>query len=78
MFLQVPDYPLSYPKVSHTRNMLFSAYPEEQRDLRWVTITLTVIATLLLVWRIINTTTNRGWLGVEDVLVIIANVTIHV
>ncbi|KAF1836161.1 hypothetical protein BDW02DRAFT_629041 [Decorospora gaudefroyi] len=54
--------------------MIFDAYPEEQRDLRWVTVTLTVISTLLLTWRISNTITHRGWLGWEDAFVIAANV----
>ncbi|KAL1798087.1 hypothetical protein ACET3X_002124 [Alternaria dauci] len=54
--------------------MIFSAYEGQQRDLQWVTVTLTVISTLLLVWRITNTITSRGWLGLEDVFVITANV----
>ncbi|KAF2621930.1 hypothetical protein BU25DRAFT_481224 [Macroventuria anomochaeta] len=54
--------------------MLFHAYPEEQRDLRWVSATLTTIATLLLLCRLSATVKNRGWLGLEDGLVIAANV----
>ncbi|KAL5119255.1 hypothetical protein ACEQ8H_002742 [Pleosporales sp. CAS-2024a] len=54
--------------------MIFKAYPEEQRDLRWITITLTSIATLLLVCRITATVRNRGWLGLEDAFVIMANI----
>jgi hypothetical protein len=57
--------------------MIFSAYPGEQRDLQWVTVTLTVISTLLLIWRISNTIMNRGWLGLEDVFVIAANVSVQ-
>lgn len=57
--------------------MIFNAYPGEQRDLRWVTVTLTVIATLLLVFRILSTIKNRGWLGLEDGFVIAANVSTH-
>lgn len=58
---------------SHT--MIFHAYTEEQRDLRWVTVTLTIIATLLLMCRLSATIKNRGWLGLEDAFVIAANVT---
>ena len=54
--------------------MIFVAYPEEQRDLQWVTVTLTVISTLFLTWRISSTITSRGWLGLEDAFVIMANV----
>ncbi|CAO2647456.1 Nn.00g083780.m01.CDS01 [Neocucurbitaria sp. VM-36] len=54
--------------------MIFNAYPEEQRDLRWVTVALTTIATLLLLSRITSTIRNRGWLGLEDAFVIAANV----
>ena len=56
--------------------MIFIAYPEEQRDLQWVTVTLTVISTLLLTWRISSTITSRGWLGLEDAFVIMANVSL--
>jgi hypothetical protein len=54
--------------------MIFKAYPEEQRDMRWITITMTSIATLLLICRIYATVRNRGWLGLEDAFVITANV----
>jgi hypothetical protein len=54
--------------------MIFSAYEGQQKDLQWVTVTLTVISTVLLIWRITNTITSRGWLGLEDVFVIMANV----
>jgi hypothetical protein len=54
--------------------MVFKAYPNEQRDMRWITISLTAIATLLLFFRITATVRNRGWLGLEDAFVITANV----
>jgi hypothetical protein len=54
--------------------MIFKAYPAEQRDMRWITISLTTIATLLLLFRITATVRNRGWLGLEDAFVIAANV----
>ncbi|ORY00959.1 hypothetical protein BCR34DRAFT_494276 [Clohesyomyces aquaticus] len=54
--------------------MVFSAYPEEQRDLRWVTATLTGIATILLCLRLMSTWRNRGWWGMEDGFVVSANV----
>jgi len=54
--------------------MIFKAYPEEQSHMRWITITMTVIATLLLLCRIMATVKNRGWLGLEDAFVIVANV----
>ncbi|KAF2468574.1 uncharacterized protein BDR25DRAFT_344281 [Lindgomyces ingoldianus] len=54
--------------------MVFSAYVEEQRDLRWVTVTLTSIATILLCCRLITTWRNRGWLGMEDAFVVSANI----
>ncbi|KAF1944951.1 hypothetical protein EJ02DRAFT_420002 [Clathrospora elynae] len=53
--------------------MIFVAYAEEQRDLQWVTVTLTTIATLLLSWRIATTIRYRGWLGLEDAFVIAAD-----
>ncbi|PSN72940.1 hypothetical protein BS50DRAFT_606772 [Corynespora cassiicola Philippines] len=52
--------------------MIFQAYPEEQRDLRWVTLTLTSIATLLMICRMVATWKNRGWFGLEDGFVIAA------
>ncbi|KAH6862885.1 hypothetical protein AA0119_g8731 [Alternaria tenuissima] len=54
--------------------MIFSAYEGQQKDLQWVTVTLTVISTVLLIWRITNTIISRGWLGLEDVFVIMANI----
>ncbi|KAH7090831.1 hypothetical protein FB567DRAFT_590204 [Paraphoma chrysanthemicola] len=54
--------------------MIFRAYEDEQRDLRWVTVFLTTLATLLLILRILSTVRNRGWLGVEDYLVMMANI----
>jgi hypothetical protein len=54
--------------------MIFSAYQGQQQDLQWVTVTLTVISTVLLLWRVTNTITSRGWLGLEDAFVIAANV----
>jgi hypothetical protein len=54
--------------------MVFKAYPNEQRDIRIITITLTTIATGLLFFRITATIRNRGWLGLEDTFVIAANV----
>jgi hypothetical protein len=54
--------------------MIFDAYPGEQRDLQWVTATLTVVATLLVTWRISNAITTRGCLGLEDAFVVAANV----
>jgi hypothetical protein len=54
--------------------MIFKAYPAEQRDMRWITISMTTIATLLLLFRITATVRNRGWLGLEDAFVIAANV----
>ncbi|KAF2023136.1 hypothetical protein EK21DRAFT_81577 [Setomelanomma holmii] len=56
--------------------MIFRAYEEEQRDLRWVPVFLTTIATVLLLLRILSTIRNRGWLGLEDYLVIFANVSL--
>ncbi|KAL6165044.1 hypothetical protein ACJQWK_08301 [Exserohilum turcicum] len=53
---------------------MFHAYPGERRDLQWVTVTLTSIATILLISRISLTIKNRGWLGLEDGFVIAANV----
>jgi hypothetical protein len=53
--------------------MIFKAYPAEQKDMRWITISLTTIATLLLLFRITATVRNRGWLGLEDAFVIAAN-----
>jgi hypothetical protein len=57
--------------------MIFKAYPEEQRDMRWITVTMTSIATLLLICRIYTTVRNRGWLGLEDAFVITANVSVE-
>ena len=57
--------------------MIFHAYPEEQRDLRWVTVFLTTLATLLLITRISSTIRIRGWLGLEDYFVIMANVSLE-
>ncbi|CAG5166844.1 uncharacterized protein ALTATR162_LOCUS6986 [Alternaria atra] len=54
--------------------MIFSAYEGQRQDLQWVTVTLTVVSTLLLTWRITNTITSRGWLGLEDAFVITANI----
>ncbi|KAH5358932.1 hypothetical protein HBI49_140190 [Parastagonospora nodorum] len=54
--------------------MIFKAYPEEQSHMRWITIIMTAIATLLLFCRIMATVKNRGWLGVEDAFVIAANI----
>jgi hypothetical protein len=58
----------------HEHIMVFEAYPEEQRDMRIITVLLTSIATLLLFFRISATIRNRGWLGLEDAFVIAANV----
>ena len=57
---------------------MFHAYPGERRDLQWVTVTLTSIATILLISRISLTIKNRGWLGLEDGFVIAANVSAHI
>jgi hypothetical protein len=54
--------------------MIFKAYADEQRDLRWVVVTLTSIATVLLGLRMITTWKNRGWFGLEDVFVVLADV----
>jgi hypothetical protein len=54
--------------------MVFEAYPEQQRDMRWVLVSLTTLATLLLIFRITATIRHRGWLGLEDFFVITANV----
>jgi hypothetical protein len=54
--------------------MIFYTYEEQQRDLRWVSVSLTTIATLLLFFRLSATIKNRGWLGLEDAMVIAANV----
>ncbi|KAH8726937.1 hypothetical protein GQ44DRAFT_678817 [Phaeosphaeriaceae sp. PMI808] len=54
--------------------MIFQAYPEEQRDIRWITVTLAAIATFLLLFRITATWRNRGWLGLEDAFVIAADI----
>lgn len=56
---------------------MYSAYAGEQHDLRWVTVTLTAIAIILLTFRISITIKNRGWLGVEDALVIASTVGPH-
>jgi len=54
--------------------MVFKAYANEQRDLRWVVVALSSIATLLLAARLLTTWKNRGWLGLEDVFVVMADV----
>ena len=54
--------------------MILPTYPKEQRDLRWVTITLITITTLLLLYRLSATVKNRGCLGPGLVFVIMANV----
>jgi len=54
--------------------MIFQPYEGEQRDIRWVTITLAVIATALLSCRLVSTWKNRGWFGMEDVFVVAADV----
>ena len=54
--------------------MVFEAYPDQQRDMRWITVVLTSVATLLLGCRLIATVRNRGFLGLEDAFVIAANV----
>lgn len=56
--------------------MAFKAHDGQQRDLRWVTVTLTLIAAFLLVFRLRATVRNRGWLGLEDGFVIAANVSL--
>ena len=53
---------------------LFHSYPEQQRDLRWVTVGLTALATVLLLMRLVATWKNRGWFGLEDVFVVTAHV----
>ncbi|KAF3031500.1 hypothetical protein E8E12_000456 [Didymella heteroderae] len=53
---------------------MFHAYEGQQRELRWVSVSFTTIATLLLLFRLSATIKNRGWLGLEDALVIAANV----
>lgn len=63
----------------HSRSLcwqfgMFHAYEGQQRELRWVSVSLTTIATLLLLFRLSATIKNRGWLGLEDTLVIAANV----
>lgn len=60
--------------LTHHGTMVFEAYPEEQRDMRWITVTLTSVATLLLICRLTATVRNRGFLGLEDAFVIAANV----
>ncbi|KAH7408821.1 hypothetical protein DE146DRAFT_388802 [Phaeosphaeria sp. MPI-PUGE-AT-0046c] len=54
--------------------MIFKAYPEEQRDMRWITVILTSLATFLLGCRLTATVRNRGFLGLEDAFVIAANI----
>jgi hypothetical protein len=54
--------------------MIFTPYPEQPEHIRWITVTMTTIATLLLLFRITATIRNRGWLGLEDAFVIAANV----
>ncbi|KAF2638130.1 hypothetical protein P280DRAFT_432362 [Massarina eburnea CBS 473.64] len=56
--------------------MIFQPYPNEQRDLRWVTVTLTSIATSLLIVRLATTWKQRGWFGLEDVCVIISAISL--
>jgi hypothetical protein len=53
---------------------MFHAYEGQQRELRWVSVSLTTISTFLLLFRLSATIKNRGWLGLEDALVIAANV----
>lgn len=57
--------------------MLFEPYPEEQLDLRWVTITLTLIAVFLLLARLTSTWNRRGSLGWEDGFVAMSTVCIN-
>lgn len=54
--------------------VIFSAYVNEQRDLRWVSISLSVVAVVLLAMRLTTTWQNRGWFGLEDGFVIAATV----
>ncbi|OAG13086.1 uncharacterized protein CC84DRAFT_1227981 [Paraphaeosphaeria sporulosa] len=50
--------------------VVFSAYANEQRDLRWVSISLSAVALVLLTMRLTTTWQNRGWFGLEDAFVI--------
>lgn len=54
--------------------MIFHAYDGEQRDLQWVTITMTLIATFLSGCRLTASFKNRGSLEWEDALVVTADV----
>lgn len=54
--------------------VIFSAYANEQRDLRWVSVTLSSIALVLLILRMLTTWQNRGWFGLEDAFVIASTV----
>ncbi|KAF1971238.1 hypothetical protein BU23DRAFT_471186 [Bimuria novae-zelandiae CBS 107.79] len=54
--------------------VIFSAYENEHRDLRWVSISLSIVALVLLVMRMTTTWQNRGWFGLEDGFVITATI----
>ncbi|KAJ4296403.1 hypothetical protein N0V90_006448 [Kalmusia sp. IMI 367209] len=54
--------------------VIFSAYANEQRDLRWVSISLSAMALVLLAMRMTTTWQNRGWFGLEDAFVIASTV----
>ncbi|KAF2131730.1 hypothetical protein P153DRAFT_286237 [Dothidotthia symphoricarpi CBS 119687] len=54
--------------------MLFEPYPGEQQDLRWVTITLTCLAVVLLLARLTSTWNRSGSLGWEDASVVMSTI----
>ena len=56
--------------------IIFSAYANEQRDLRWVSLSLSAVALVLLVLRMLTTWKNRGWFGLEDAFVIASTVSL--
>jgi hypothetical protein len=56
---------------------MFEAYPDQQKDMRWASVALTIVATVLLFLRLAATIKNRGWLGYEDAFVAAANVSLN-
>jgi len=61
-------------QIAAMGTVIFSAYDGEQRDLRWVSLSLSAMALILLMMRLWATWQNRGWFGLEDAFVIAATV----
>lgn len=55
-------------------SVVFSAYANEHRDLRWVSVSLASLALVLLIMRMVTTWQNRGWFGLEDAFVMASTV----